>query len=76
MNEQASSIMAFQPVANVLPMRYAWIPTNHGPVTTCDSIPCALPCDGSVVMCTHALPSQSEFSDIMFQAKITQVLKF
>jgi hypothetical protein len=52
---------AFQPVADAL----AGIPTNHGPVTTCDSVPCALPCDGSVVTRAHALPSQSEFSDII-----------
>ena len=49
---------------NWLLMRYAWIPTNHGPITMCDSLPCTLPSDGSVVTRTHALPSQSEFSDI------------
>jgi len=51
-------------LSNRLLMRYPWIPTTHGPVTTCDSIPCVLPCDGSVVTHTHALWSQSEFSNI------------
>jgi hypothetical protein len=60
-------------LSNRLPIRYARIPTNHGPVTTCDSVPCALPCDGCVVTRTHALPSQSEFSD-NFQRMGTSLL--
>jgi hypothetical protein len=54
-------------LSNQLLMCYARIPTNHGPVTTCDNVPCALLCDGSVVTRTHVLPSQSEFSDMNLQ---------